>query len=86
MEYMACGLPVICSESGGNRELVVDGVTGFIVPPMNISALEDKLLWLHAHPDQAQTMGMAGRKRFCNHFTVEKFIEKNLSVYQELLR
>ena len=32
MEYMACGLPVICVDSGGNRELVVDGETGYIIP------------------------------------------------------
>ncbi len=46
MEYMACELPVVCSDSGGNRELVLDNVTGFIISPQDVSRLktEDSLL------------------------------------------
>ena len=85
MEYMACGLPVICSNSGGNRELVVEGETGFTVPPQDVNALAAKLLWLRAHPDEAQAMGTAGQQRFLEKFTVEKLVEKTLSVYKEIL-
>ena len=85
MEYMACGLPVVCSDSGGNRELVVDGVTGFVVPPYDVNALVAKLQWLNAHPQEAQAMGMAGRQRLLSEYGVEKLVEKTLSVYAELL-
>jgi len=85
MEYMACGLPVVCSDSGGNRELVLDGVTGFIVPPHDVNALVEKLMWLRAHPQEAQTMGAAARQRLLKEYTVEKLVEKTLSVYEELL-
>lgn len=85
MEYMACGLPVVCSDSGGNRELVLDGVTGFIVPPHDVNALVVKLQWLKTHPQEAQAMGMAGRQRLIKEYGVEKLVEKTLSVYAELL-
>ena len=39
MEYMACGLPVVCSDSGGNREIVVEGQTGLVVPPGDLGAV-----------------------------------------------
>ena len=39
MEYMALGLPVVCSDSGGNREIVDDGNTGFVIPPTDVDAL-----------------------------------------------
>lgn len=85
MEYMACGLPVVCSDSGGNRELVLEGVTGFIVPPKDVNALVEKLLWLRAHPQEAKVMGTAARQRLLKEYSVEKLVEKTLSVYAELL-
>jgi glycosyltransferase involved in cell wall biosynthesis len=85
MEYMACGLPVVCSDSGGNRELVLEGVTGFIVPPRDVNALVDKLIWLRTHPQEAQVMGAAARQRLLKEFTVEKLVENTLAVYAEVL-
>jgi glycosyltransferase involved in cell wall biosynthesis len=82
---MACGLPVVCSDSGGNRELVVEGVTGFIVPPQDVNGLVDKLLWLRAHPQEAHAMGTAARQRLLKEYAVEKLVEKTLAVYAELL-
>jgi glycosyltransferase involved in cell wall biosynthesis len=85
MEYMACGLPVVCSDSGGNRELVLEGVTGFIVPPQDVNALADKLIWLRTHPQEAQVMGTAARQRLLKEFTVERLVEKTLAVYAEVM-
>jgi glycosyltransferase involved in cell wall biosynthesis len=85
MEYMACGLPLVCTDSGGNRELVLEGNTGFIVPAKDVNALVDRLQWLKDHPKEAQAMGMAGRQRLLKEYSMEKLVEKTLSVYAELL-
>jgi len=85
MEYMACGLPVVCSDSGGNRELVVEGVTGFIIAPHDVNALVEKLRWLKTHLQEAQAMGSAGRQRFLNEYTVDKMVGRTTSIYTELL-
>jgi glycosyltransferase involved in cell wall biosynthesis len=85
LEYMACGLPVVCNDSGGNRELVVHGVTGFIVPSQDVNAVVEKLRWLRAHPQEALAMGVAARQQLLKEFAVQKLVEKTLLVYAELL-
>jgi len=85
MEYMACGLPVICSDSGGNRELVIDGVTGFIIAPEDVNGLVGRLRWLKNHPEEAQSMGEAGRQRIMNSFSVKRLVDDTLGVYNEVI-
>jgi glycosyltransferase involved in cell wall biosynthesis len=85
MEYMACGLPVICSDSGGNRELVIDGETGFIVRPGDAEQVYQKLSWLWKNPLEAEKMGQAGRQRILQGFTVDKLVGNTLAVYHEVL-
>ena len=85
MEYMACGLPVVCSESGGNRELVVDGRTGFVIPPLDADALSERLRYLRSRPDVVTQMGKAGRERIIREFTVQSMVQKTVAVYDELL-
>ncbi|MCL5958565.1 MAG: glycosyltransferase [Chloroflexi bacterium] len=84
MEYMACSLPVICSAGGGNQELVLDGKTGFLVPPSDGEVLAERLMWLRSHPEERERMGMAGRERIVSGFTVGAMVEKTISVYQEI--
>ena len=86
MEYMACGLPVVCSDGGGNREIVTDGETGFVIPPADPSALAEKLLWLRSHPEDAERMGNAGRDRITREFAVGNMISQTISVYEEIVR
>jgi glycosyltransferase involved in cell wall biosynthesis len=86
MEYMACGLPVVCSEGGGNRELVVDGVTGFVIPPGDPQALAERIAYLRDHDPERQAMGAAGRQRILQDFSVERMVDGFLHVYEEALQ
>lgn len=83
MEYMALGLPVVCGEGGGNPELVLDGVTGFIVPPADPGSLADRLMYLRTHADKRREMGAAGRARILSSFSVAAMVDGMLSVYAE---
>lgn len=85
MEYMACGLPVVCSDSGGNRELVIEGETGFLVPAGDFAALAERLQWLHDNGDRAAAMGRAGRTRILGEFSIGSMVDKTVAVYNELL-
>jgi len=86
LEYMAWGLPVVCSDGGGNREVVSEGKTGFIVPALNARSLADRLIWLQQHPQVAAEMGQAGAQRLQKEFTVQNLVQKTVSVYEELVR
>ncbi len=60
-EAQNCGVPVIASAVGGIPEQIVDGQTGWLVPPADEQALAGRLAELLADRDRAQTMGQAGR-------------------------
>jgi glycosyltransferase involved in cell wall biosynthesis len=85
MEYMACGLPVICSDSGGNRELVIDGETGFVIPSENVDSFVEKLAFLKKHPDISRKMGRTGQERLTSLCSIERMISDYEVLYTELL-
>ncbi len=85
MEYMALGLPVVCGDGGGNPELVLDGVTGLVIPQADARSLADSLAYLHHNPDVRRTMGKAGQERIRTEFSVERMVERMLEVYSEAI-
>jgi len=86
MEYMACGLPVICTNAGGNPELVQDGITGFLVNSHhNPQEIAEKILWLKNNPDKARIMGFRGKERIKKHFSTDKMLESYNDLYTKVL-
>jgi glycosyltransferase involved in cell wall biosynthesis len=86
MEYMACGLPVVCTDSGGNREIVLDGYTGLLVPSRDPAAVVDALRLLLEDPQKARLFGETGRERVRQEFSTEAMVEKTMTVYESVLR
>jgi glycosyltransferase involved in cell wall biosynthesis len=85
MEAMASGLPVVATDVGGNRELVVDGQTGFLTPPGDASALAEKVMSLLGNDALARKMGARGLEKISKSFTVERMVEQTEAVYYRLL-
>ncbi len=83
LESMACATPVICTRVGGMPEVVVEGVTGFVVPPNDVAALREKLVHLLAHPDLAEKMGRLGREKMLERFTWDAVVQRCLQAYQD---
>ncbi|MCL5292424.1 MAG: glycosyltransferase [Actinobacteria bacterium] len=83
IEAMALGKPVI-GTIGGIREIISNDV-GLVVPPCDHNALADAINRLLADRDGADLMGLRGRDRVAEHFTIERTAEKISAVYQELL-
>ena len=84
-EAMAAGKPVVATAVGGNAELVVDGETGFIVPPEDAGALSAAILNLLGDPGMIASMGERGRRRVRDGFTEERMARKVQAVYDRLL-
>jgi glycosyltransferase involved in cell wall biosynthesis len=82
LEGMACGIPAICTDVASMPEIVVDGVTGFIVPPNDPAKLGEKLAWLRDHPEEARTIGRAGRCRIEEKFTWQMVVDRCLEIYR----
>jgi len=85
LEAMACAKPVIATRVVGCVDLVKDGETGLLVPPRDASALADAIFRLFDEPDAAASMGAAGLQRVREHFTVELMVNRNISLYRQLL-
>lgn len=85
LEAMRAGLPVISSDVGGCSEAVVDGVTGFLIPPSDVDQLRAKLQLLLSSKPLQKTLGEAGRERFHQEFRIESMMEKLLAVYHEAI-
>lgn len=85
VEAMACGTPVIGTAVGGIKTTVIDGETGFLVPPNDPDALAERLAWMHRHPHLAQRLGWAGMRRAYQHFTWRKVASQLASVYERVL-
>ena len=81
LEAMAAGVPVVASAVGGVAELVVDGVTGFIVPPGDPDALSDALARLLADSRLRRQMGAAGRARAEALFDLPSLHQAHLELY-----
>ncbi len=84
LEAMAAGLPVIATRVGGVPEVVVDEVTGLLVPPGDSNALAEAIVRLLQDPDGRQAMGQAGRERVRAHFSVERMVRETEALYEEL--
>jgi glycosyltransferase involved in cell wall biosynthesis len=82
LEAMACETPVVCSRIGGMPELVVDGVTGILVPPADEAALGAAVEGLLDDPARARRLGEAGRAHVLANFTWRRVAERCLDAYR----
>jgi len=81
LESMAAGLPVVATNVGGNPEAVLDGKTGWLVPPENPTVMAEKIIDLLDNPERARSWGEQGRKKVKKLFTVEKMVKNHLELY-----
>ncbi|HWW53727.1 MAG TPA: glycosyltransferase family 4 protein [Acidimicrobiales bacterium] len=86
VEAMAMGLPVVTTDVGGMRELIDDGVHGFVVPPRQPEALADAIAKLAADPELRAAMGRAGMERAREHFDVTRFVDRLEEIYLEVTK
>lgn len=83
-EAMGAGIPVVCSDSGSNRELVVDGVTGLVIPQDDIKGLIRAVLFLMKNRKIAREMGKRGRERVMRYFTAQKMAREYESLFYRM--
>lgn len=85
VEAMAMGKPVIATAHGGSLETVVDGETGWLVPPSNPGAMAKALLDALSDKEKCERFGKAGQVRVKKHFTLDSMCEQTSKIYMELI-
>jgi glycosyltransferase involved in cell wall biosynthesis len=82
VEYMATGLPVVCTDVGGAREAVEDGVNGFVVDPGNYHQLAEKIMNIIEKNIFAE-FGKKGMQKSVDLFSTEKVITQYENFYKQ---
>lgn len=81
LEGMSSGIPALCTRVAAMPESVVDGVTGFVVPPEDPVAMREALSELYRNVDRSKRMGEAGRQRMIDHFGWPAVVRRCLAAY-----
>lgn len=86
LEAMACGIPVVASNTGGLPEAVIHGRTGLLFAPGSADDLAASLTLLFEDENRAKAMGAAGRERVLEVFSARRMAEETASLYWKHLR
>ncbi|MCE1168345.1 MAG: glycosyltransferase [Sphingobacteriia bacterium] len=83
-EYMAAGLPIICTDFDYHKEIIEKFDCGICVNPENIEAIANAINILHAHPEISEKMGRNGYDAFLNHYNWLSQETNLLQLYRSL--
>jgi glycosyltransferase involved in cell wall biosynthesis len=83
-EFMAAGLPVIASQEGESAAFVREAQCGILVDPLNIKQISEAIVWLFAHPEEAEAMGRRGQQLIFNEYNWKKESLVMLDLYARL--
>jgi L-malate glycosyltransferase len=85
IEYMGAGRPVVATDVGGAREAVLEGETGYLVPPRNHQAMAERIVELLRNPERARAMGRYGRQVVETKFSRTAQLDRTVELYERLL-
>jgi len=85
LEYMAAARPVVLTDVGGAREVVIEGETGFIVAAGDDEQMAARMIELLRDPRRARAMGERGRLVVEEKFSCERHLANTIELYSRLL-
>jgi glycosyltransferase involved in cell wall biosynthesis len=86
IEAMCLSKPVIVTEKGGSKELVTDGINGYVVPAKSSEAIAGKIELCYRNRDNLKKMGEMSLKRIREDFSPGKMIDQTYTVFEEVLK
>jgi glycosyltransferase involved in cell wall biosynthesis len=86
IQAMACGLPVVASAVGGQRDAVIDGITGLLIAPENPAMLVQRLRALLSRPAMLQAYGIAAADRARSRYSLDRIGRESAAAYERCLR
>lgn len=85
LEGMACGRAVIAANVGGIPDVICNNENGVLIPPGNIDMLAEAMLHLLQNSELRKTLGQAARQTVLDKFALERELQQNLQLYENLL-
>ena len=84
LEAMGCGLPIVATAVGGNRDLIRDGYNGILIPPQDSMGLGAAVLELLTDVRLAESLGRAARKTVEEHYSMERIADDYVRLYSQV--
>jgi len=84
VQAAAAGKPIVSFEVEGAKEIIIEGVNGFIVPSRDIDALTEKINYLISNPQKSREMGEKGREVIGNRWDISDMQRRIRYIYDEL--
>lgn len=85
IEAMAMAVPSIVTTTGGGKELLIDGESGYVIPVNDSDAIADKIRLLCSSKETRQKMGLLAQQRVINHFSVHNTAKQHIDFFEHLL-
>ena len=85
MEYMALAKPVVATDSGGTKELIINGETGFLTKQEDFCEMAEKIEYFLENRENAINYGLNGFLRISNDFGLEQMVENYITIYKNQL-
>lgn len=85
LEAMACEKACVATNIPGSRDIIENGISGFLVPPEDAKSLASALNQLYENENLRRFMGQAARRRVQEHFTIEREVLAHQNLYMEAL-
>lgn len=86
LETMACGLPMVVTDVGGNKEAVVNNECGLVVSHKSPEELANAIYWMYMNQQEAKKMGETARKRMLDLFSLDTCVDMYNDLYDKLLQ
>jgi glycosyltransferase involved in cell wall biosynthesis len=85
LQASASGVPIVAARAGGIPEAVREGENGLLVEPADAPSLAAAVARILSDPSAAESLAAGGRELVRREFSVDRMVEGNLQVYQEVL-
>ena len=85
LEAMASSKPVVATNHGGAKEMVLDGETGFLIPWDDAKKAASVMKILIENPERRKIMGTNGRKRVLEHFSIDAYLDNFSKAVKDLV-
>jgi glycosyltransferase involved in cell wall biosynthesis len=85
LQAMAMGIPVISTSTGGIEDVVINGLTGALVPPSDAGALSEAILWTKQNREESRKMAQKAEETVWKNYSLSRMIDSTEEVYKSLL-
>lgn len=85
-EAGAKGKPAIATKVGGIKEIIIDGETGYLVPPSSSESLAQALQKLLESPKQRKLLGDNAYQRIASQFSIDNMVDKYLTIFNQVVK